>query len=241
MGFHEQLVAARPDDINLAIAVGDRTGTLTFYDIPDTGLSTLDGEVAKQHRRAGYEIIERQVPVETLDRVFATQGIDLVHFLKIDVEGHEGAVLRGLSLKDVRPWIIVIEATAPLSQSRNHVDWDPLLSGRGYRFVYFDGLNRFYVADEKSELAERFESPPNIFDDWIRAHDWAAHELVGNLSRRITGEQDGLRAERDVRRLEAEARQLEVEARQAEKVQGRGNSRRDEAAIRQAETEIRTR
>ncbi len=38
-------------------------------------------------------------------------GYRLVHFLKIDVEGHGSGVLRGLSLKDVRPWIIVVEAT----------------------------------------------------------------------------------------------------------------------------------
>jgi len=230
--FHEQLVAARPGDINLAIAVGDRTGVVNFHDIPDTGLSTVDQEVARQHRLSGYRIIERQVPVETLDHVFETQGVELVHFLKIDVEGHESAVLRGLSLKDVRPWIIVIEATAPLSQDGTHLEWDPLLTGRGYHYVYFDGLNRYYIADEKPELAERFASPPNIFDDWIRAHDWAAHELVGNLSRRITGEQEALQAEREVRRREAEARLAEVQIRQTE-----AELRHAETATRQAEAD----
>jgi FkbM family methyltransferase len=195
--FHKQLVASRPDDINLAVAIGDRSGVVNFYDIPDTGLSTVDGEVARQHQLSGYRIVNREVPIETLDSVFESHGIELVHFLKIDVEGHEGAVLRGLSLKAVRPWIIVVEATAPLSQDQSHLAWDLLLTERSYRFVYFDGLNRYYVAEEKAELAESFSSPPNIFDDWIRAHDWAAHELVGNLSRRITGEQDAYQAERE--------------------------------------------
>jgi FkbM family methyltransferase len=232
--FHEQLVAARPDDINLAVAIGDRAGLINFYDVPDTGLSTVDPEVARQHRLSGYPIIERQVPVETLDQVFATQGVDLVHFLKIDVEGHEIAVLRGLSLRDVRPWIIVVEATAPLSQDQNHSNWDKLLTGRGYGFVYFDGLNRYYLADEKAGLAERFASPPNIFDDWIRVHDWRAHELVGNLSRRITGEQEALQAERAVRQREAEARQAEAAVRQTE-----AEIRHAEVSARQAEAEIR--
>jgi FkbM family methyltransferase len=232
--FHEQLVAARPDDINLAIAVGDRAGLINFYDVPDTGLSTVDPEVARQHRLSGYPIIERQVPVETLDQVFATQGVDLVHFLKIDVEGHESAVLRGLSLRDVRPWIIVVEATAPLSQDQNHSNWDKLLMGQGYGFVYFDGLNRYYLADEKAGLTERFASPPNIFDDWIRVHDWRAHELVGNLSRRITGEQEALQAERAVRQREAEARQAEAAVRRTE-----AEIRHAEAAARQTEAEIR--
>jgi FkbM family methyltransferase len=239
--FHEQLVASRPDDINLAIAIGDRSGVANFYDIPDTGLSTVDGEVARQHLLSGYRIVDRQVPIETLDNVFESHGIELVHFLKIDVEGHEGAVLRGLSLKAVRPWIIVVEATAPLSQDQSHLAWDLLLTEQSYSFVYFDGLNRYYVAEEKAGLAESFSSPPNIFDDWIRAHDWAAHELVGNLSRRITGEQEAYQSERDVRRLEAEARQAEVAVRQSEVEMRRSEvvARQDEEDHRRAETDCR--
>ena len=63
--FHEQLVASRPDDINLAVAIGDRSGVVNFYDIPDTGLSTVDGVVARQHLLSGYRVIDRQVPIET--------------------------------------------------------------------------------------------------------------------------------------------------------------------------------
>jgi FkbM family methyltransferase len=225
--FHEQLIAARPHDINLGIAVGDRSGMVKFYDMPGSELSTADPETANRHRQAGREIIERQVPVQTLDEIFSTHAVDQVHFLKIDVEGWEAHVLRGLSLEKIRPWIILVEATMAQTQIRNHQEWDSLLTGRGYRFVYFDGLNRFYVAEEKAELAPRFESPPNIFDDWIRAHDWAGHELVGNLSRRIDGERDWWHAERDVRRREAEFREAEIQIRQ------------DEAGLRLAEIDVR--
>ena len=34
LGFYDQLAAARPHDINLAVAAGDSIGTVTFYDIP---------------------------------------------------------------------------------------------------------------------------------------------------------------------------------------------------------------
>ena len=40
--------------------------------------------------------------------------------------------------------------------------WEPLLTGNGYRFAYFDGLNRYYVAEEHTVLAERLAR---------RAHD----------------------------------------------------------------------
>ena len=52
--------------------------------------------------------------------------MSVVHFLKIDVEGMEAAVLRGLSLGTVRPWIILIEATVARTEIPDHQEWDPL-------------------------------------------------------------------------------------------------------------------
>jgi len=43
-------------------------------------------------------------------------------------------------------------------------DWEPILLGSRYEFVHFDGLNRWYLAEERSNLKTRFEVPPNIFD-----------------------------------------------------------------------------
>jgi hypothetical protein len=53
LGFHEELIAARPHDINLAVAAGDRIGTVTFYDIPGSELSTGDADLARQHHFSG--------------------------------------------------------------------------------------------------------------------------------------------------------------------------------------------
>src|SRR4051812_31417947 len=248
LGFHEQLVAARPHDINLAVAAGDTTGTVTFYDIPGSELSTCDPGLARQHQYSGLLSVERQVQVDTLDNIFQTHGVSLVHFLKIDVEGMEAAVLRGLSLREVRPWIILVEATVARTQIPNHHDWDPLLTGRGYRFVHFDGLNRFYVAEEKAELIPRVEIPPNIFDDWFRAHDWVAREQAATLSRQITSERASLEAERasleaerEGHRAEAGARsgEIAIRAREAEIRSAEAEARVEEAGARTREAEVR--
>ena len=37
----------------------------------------------------------------------------------------------------------------------------------GYEFVYFDGLNRFYVHSARPELKEAFGAGPNLFDDFV--------------------------------------------------------------------------
>jgi hypothetical protein len=154
----------------------------------------------------------------------------------------EAAVLRGLSLKTVRPWIILVEATVARTQIPNHQEWDPLLTNRGYRFVHFDGLNRFYVAEEKAELIPHLEIPPNIFDDWFRAHDWVARQQAAALSKQIAAERVSLDAEREVRRAEAVARSAEIEirTREAEIRSGEAEARTMEAGVRNREADART-
>lgn len=66
-----------------------------------------------------------------------------------------------------RPWVILVESTQPLFKTPTFAQWEPLLLERAYEFVYFDGLNRFYVSDEHRELKERFGPGPNVFDDFV--------------------------------------------------------------------------
>ena len=73
----------------------------------------------------------------------------------------------------MRPWIVVVESTEPNSTVPNYQEWEPDLFRRGYRFVYFDGLNRFYLSEEHAELAVHFSCGPNLFDDFtVRPHHW---------------------------------------------------------------------
>jgi FkbM family methyltransferase len=211
MEFHQQLLAARPRDINLPVAISDKTGFIDFHDVKGTGLSTISPKIAENHRASGYEVVRRSVAVETLDEVFRKYVSGDVHFLKIDVEGLEDAVLRGVSLVDVRPWIIVVEATAVLSEVQTHASWDHLLTDRGYSFVYFDGLNRFYVAKEHPELAPSFQSAPNVFDDWMRVGDRQAHDKANILSAKLLEVEEAHRAELEARKDELDAARAEVE------------------------------
>ncbi len=172
----------RPEDANLQVVVGASPGEKTFYRVPDTGLSTMDAQVADLHLANGKEVVESLMPMRTLTDIMAQCSIDRLHFLKIDVEGAEGEVLRGLDLSMVRPWIIVIESTLPNTQADVSHEWSHMIIDAGYSEVYFDGLNRFYLAKEHAELAERFAAPPNCFDDFVRYADWARGEQARRLS-----------------------------------------------------------
>src|SRR5262249_38914420 len=48
------------------------------------------------------------------------------------------------------------EAVNPMTPEPSWQDWEPFLIAQRYRFVLFDTLNRFYVAEEYPEIVARF-------------------------------------------------------------------------------------
>lgn len=193
--FDEQ----RPGDINLAVAAGAEAGTLTLYDVPDVrGWASPEKSVADLHRAEGHTVAELTVPVRTLSDVCDEFVRGDIHFLKIDVEGFEGEVLRGMDFERWRPWVLVIEATLPNSRETNHASWEHLVTGRRYRYAWFDGLNRYYVAEEHAELMASFGIQPNVFDDYISYHldrAWSANKAATQALRDTEEQADAARAE----------------------------------------------
>jgi hypothetical protein len=71
--------------------------------------------------------------------------------------------------------------------------WEPLLTAEAYRYVCFDGLNRYYVAEEVSDLAERLlafkeEQDFTLFGNYGRPLDDAEHpdaDLARRLARTV--------------------------------------------------------
>jgi FkbM family methyltransferase len=191
--------AQRPGDVNLAVAAGSEAGTLTLYDVPAVrGWASPERAVADLHRAEGHTVAELTVPVRTLADVCAEHVRGDVHFLKIDVEGFEGEVLRGMDFTRWRPWVLVIEATLPNSRATNHASWEHLVTDRRYRYAWFDGLNRYYVAEEHAELMDSFGIQPNVFDDYISHHldkAWAANRAATAALHETQQQADTTRAE----------------------------------------------
>lgn len=209
--YAKRLKEHRPDEIVERLAIGSSVGNLTFFQIPDTGLSTADAEIANRHREAGCSVIETQVEVLGLDFLLDRYDYKIVHWLKIDVEGFEKHVLESWKFSPVRPWILLIESTAPGTQTQTHQAWEPLVLDKGYRYAYFDGLNRYYVHEARAELLDHFRLPVSIFDEFFLSGT-ASQPYCGLLK----GQFKELGAERDLLRTLSEqqgADLLEAQAR----------------------------
>ena len=179
--YFDALVAARPDDVNLNVAAGAARGTMRLFVIPGTGLSTSVEAHATMAASRGYPSMPTEVPVETLDQICERLRSSPVHFLKIDVEGAEGDVLRGMSFTSTRPWIVVVEATQPGTPQESYQEWEPILLDHRYAFAYFDGLNRFYVAQEQAQRIAAFDVPPNVFDEILPARQRALEQELSSV------------------------------------------------------------
>jgi len=205
MHYADLLREARPDEQVVVAAVSEAAGLMTFYEIPGTGLSTANADHAQRHRDDGFEVVERYAPSLSLDDLLSRYRDREIHWLKIDVEGFEEKVLRGWTLDTPRPWVVLVESTEPMTQNDASAAWEPVLLERGYRFAWFDGLNRFYVSSEHEELLPAFAAPPNVFDRFTLSGS-ASSSFTQALSSRVTDMQRQRDDERERRLAQADAR-----------------------------------
>jgi len=162
------LCSERPRDVNVRAAVSDRPGVVTLYEAPpeNRGASTLDPTLAERYQEEGQRFVPVEVPAVTLADLLATNGVERIDFLKVDVEGHEAAVLSTVDWATTRPRVLVVEATVPNSTRPAHQPWESLVIGAGYQLALFDGINRFYAQEGDHEALERLGAPAHFLDGY---------------------------------------------------------------------------
>jgi FkbM family methyltransferase len=206
--YFARLEELRSEDVNLQCAVGGASGNIIFNVTHAGGLSTGSGRRLAEIVNIEHSITRPiVVPVITLDQLFTQTCGKEVDFLKIDAEGMEDDILNGASFVHYRPKIVVVESTLANSQKPAHQRWEPMLLHKGYRFAWFDGLNRFYVRSEDEWRLSFFKVPPCYFDNFwsvtINAKVKEAAERAalteGELSRALVAS----RTETDEARREA--------------------------------------
>jgi len=175
----KKLVQERKRDINLNFIISNQESLNAFFDIPNSGLSSIYQDCAssalEKEGQKDYDgcalnsfekiLIESKRLTSILEQYANNIKID---FLKIDVEGTEREVIESNNWNVFRPKVLIIEATVPNSPITNFESWDQLLIQSDYIFVYFDGLNRFYLRNDLFKYKEVFSYPPCVFDEFIQ-------------------------------------------------------------------------
>ena len=230
----------RPRDINLCTAVGASVGEVDIWECEVRGWATADREVIDQHIRQGHQGRYVRTPMTTLSAVCLAHAAGEIHFLKVDVEGFEAAVLQGMDFRRFRPWIVVVEATRPHSTEEVHEAWEPWLLQSDYALAYADGLNRFYLAAEHLELRPHFKYPPNFFDEFVKAPDIESSIWAQTIMARAT-EADERAGQANARTGSAELRAQNAEERaaQSQARQGKAEDRVTRAEDRATRAEER--
>jgi FkbM family methyltransferase len=159
--------AVRPRDRRIQSLVGAAAGEATYYLVEDFhGLSTtITSHAQAAQAELGKAVQTMIVPVTTLRTMCEQHAPATIDFLKVDVEGAEPDVLAGGDWQRFRPKVVVVEALAPLTLAPSWQSWEPTLTSNGYRFAFFDTLNRYYVGQEDDELAARLAAEPPSFDN----------------------------------------------------------------------------
>ncbi|SAL78500.1 FkbM family methyltransferase [Caballeronia telluris] len=167
-GHIDSFRAERPRDINLALAISDQPGQLSIWVPRYSALATCRREMLAPHIPNYGDATEHVVDAVRLDALLREHAHGReIHFLKIDVEGYESAVIESANFDEHRPVILIVEATSPHDNAPCWHGWEPRLLASGYRFALFDGLNRFYVREESKALLPTLAVPANCLDGFV--------------------------------------------------------------------------
>ena len=182
--WYGPLAAARVRDTTVEMAISRQSGEAELWvTFPYPELSSLV-RPSRDLVPGAVHVTTKTVRTVRLDELLEEHALDRsIDFLKVDVEGAERDVLESFDPRVVRPRIVVVEAISPVTNTPTHQEWEHVLIGADYRFAAFDGINRFYVAEEYAELIPALAYPISPLDRYTRSEGVAsAHSSDLDLS-----------------------------------------------------------
>ncbi|MDE3205409.1 MAG: hypothetical protein KGQ66_14475 [Acidobacteriota bacterium] len=162
--------------------------SMAFYQRGWEGIAlTDDPEVAERHALVRPRDVVVTAPGRQADGDFPDLAAiidergwhgDDIHFLSVEAGVRPATVLRSIGLTRYRPWFLVL-AAGPSPGPGPDEEWDSLVEKAGYRPALFDGLFRFYVAEEHCDEALGTVSyPAGPSDDFMGWDLWSALERL---------------------------------------------------------------
>ncbi|MCF8007933.1 MAG: FkbM family methyltransferase [Methylovulum sp.] len=162
--LYAELCVQRPRDICVNSGLSSQTGSLLFrqYDSFD-GLSTFSSETKSYYTDKSYK--EESIDVLSLaDLLHEHRPSGDINFLKIDVEGMELEVLLGGEWNIFRPWVLCIERTQNIARQKTIITF---LESVNYTNCFYDGINDYFVANEKYDIWKYFSFARDVLMDGV--------------------------------------------------------------------------
>lgn len=204
---HSKFCRERANDININNMVSTDCEDCSFYEIvPNNSfsgllkLASVNKDLIENYSNQYHlEYNSHQIKTISLNEVLKKHNpLDReINFLKIEASGAEETVLNSIDLSYYRPNIIIITGTNELFSTQITLNWEKLLHSADYQLVYFDGLSRYFICNEKTYLATRFNYPAH-FDGYIRYSDYQVAKQIEQLQKeiqKITQERDAFHQE----------------------------------------------
>jgi FkbM family methyltransferase len=132
-------------------AASSRAGEATLFvarDFEQMSTMALTADHRAWVEAVGGTLEPITVPTATLDSMLEAAGFPEVQFMTIDVEGHELAVLEGLTLERYAPRIIIVEDNSPGGNRETAAH----LARHGYVHFRRTGVNEWYAQESDAEL-----------------------------------------------------------------------------------------
>tara|TARA_R110002072_G_scaffold77586_6_gene180750 strand:- start:2292 stop:3230 length:939 start_codon:yes stop_codon:yes gene_type:complete len=179
--FFYKYLDARPNDINLNIAIGNKkSDKIEFYEILDTEFSTLDKTVVDNYKYfQNKNTFNHKVISKTLTEVCIENNIKNINFLKINSNGNDIVVIEGIDFNIVKPWVIAINSQ---NNQETKQDIDNLLVKNNYKLALKSGNNDFYLSNDYEGLTENFIDPIYLIKNIKITKN---HQLVASLQQEL--------------------------------------------------------
>jgi FkbM family methyltransferase len=143
--MHKALEIDRPRDINVCCCISSTSGILTLYlaDQASTVETTTLKNVKKNNSLTG-KIQSKSLTMNELFEKYLPNKVQTINFLKIDVEGHETEVLKGMNFNLYCPEIICIESVVPWKGTKINTAYEEILFANGYTLGFEFRNNNYY-------------------------------------------------------------------------------------------------